>query len=80
MESNNNRIAKNTLLLSVRLILLILIQLYTVPLILKALGVSDYGLYNVVGGVVTMFSFIGGSLASGSQRFIAYALGLKDED
>ena len=80
MESNNNRIAKNTLLLSVRLILLILIQLYTVPLVLKALGVSDYGLYNVVGGVVTMFSFIGGSLASGSQRSIAYALGLKDED
>ena len=80
MESNNNRIAKNTLLLSVRLVLLILIQLYTVPLVLKALGVSDYGLYNVVGGVVTMFSFIGGSLASGSQRFIAYALGVKDEN
>lgn len=79
MESNNNRIAKNTLLLSVRLVLLILIQLYTVPLILKALGVSDYGLYNVVGGVVTLFSFIGGSLASGSQRFIAYTLGLQDE-
>lgn len=45
---------------------------------LKSLGASDYGLYYVVGGVVTMFSFIGGSLSSGSQRFIAYALGKDD--
>ena len=58
--------------------LLILVQLYTVPIVLKSLGASDYGLYYVVGGVVTMFSFIGGSLSSGSQRFIAYALGKDD--
>lgn len=76
----NKRIAKNTVLLSARLVLQIIIQLYTVPVVLRSLGVSDYGLYSVVCGVVTMFSFMGNSLASGSQRFIAYALGLKDED
>lgn len=75
----NARIAKNTVLLSVRLVLQIIIQLYTVPVVLRALGVSDYGLYSVVCGVVTMFSFVGMSLASGSQRFIAYSLGLQDE-
>lgn len=70
ITEKNKKIAKNTLLLYIRMILLILVQLYTVPIILKTLGVEDYGIYNVVGGVVTMFSFIGSSLASGSQRFI----------
>lgn len=75
----NARIAKNTVLLSVRQVLQIIIQLYTVPVVLRVLGVSDYGLYSVVCGVVTMFSFVGMSLTSGSQRFIAYSLGLQDE-
>ena len=74
------RIARNTILLSVRLVLQIIIQLYTVPVVLRALGVSDYGLYSVVCGVVTMFSFVGMSLSSGSQRFIAYSLGVQDEE
>ncbi len=77
---NNKRIAKNTLLLYIRMILVILIQLYTVPIILKTLGIEDYGIYNVVGGIVTIFSFIGGSLASGSQRFIAFEIGRKDNE
>ncbi|WP_278683084.1 lipopolysaccharide biosynthesis protein [Paraclostridium bifermentans] len=76
---NNKRIAKNTLALYFRMFLLIFVQLYTVPIILKTLGVEDYGIYNVVGGVVTMFSFIGTSLASGSQRFIAFEIGRKDQ-
>lgn len=75
MIQDNKRIAKNTLLLYFRMFLLIAVQLYTVPIILKALGVIDYGIYNVVGGVVTMFSFLGSMLASGSQRFIAYSIG-----
>ena len=79
-SANNKRIAKNTLLLYVRMSLLIVVQLYTVPIILQALGVEDYGIYNVVGGVVTMFSFIGGSLASGSQRFIAFEIGRGDKE
>ena len=77
-STNNKRIAKNTLFLYFRMIILIIIQLYTVPVVLKNLGVSDYGLYNVIGGVVTMFTFIGGSLTSGVQRYIAYAIGKDD--
>ena len=76
--STNTRIAKNTLLLYFRMFLLIIVQLYTVPIVLRTLGASDYGLYYVVGGIVAMFSFIGSSLSSGSQRFIAYALGKRD--
>lgn len=72
---NNKRIAKNALFLYVRMFFLMFVQLYTVPIILKTLGTEDYGIYNVVAGVVTLFSFIGGSLASGSQRFISFELG-----
>ncbi|MDE6181331.1 MAG: lipopolysaccharide biosynthesis protein, partial [Phocaeicola sp.] len=79
LSSNNKRIVKNTLLLYIRMFLLIIVQLYTVPIILRALGVEDYGIYNVVGGVVTMFSFVGGSLASGSQLFFAYEIGKRDD-
>lgn len=79
LSSNNKRIVKNTLLLYIRMFLLIIVQLYTVPIILRALGVENYGIYNVVGGVVTMFSFVGGSLASGSQRFFAYEIGKRDD-
>ncbi|MEJ8764160.1 MATE family efflux transporter [Phocaeicola sp. HCN-40430] len=77
---NNKRIAKNTMLLYVRMLILIGIQLYTVPIILNTLGIEDYGIYNVVGGIVTMFSFIGSSLASGSQRFIAFEIGRKNKE
>ena len=58
---------------------LIIVQLYTVPVVLRALGVEDYGIYNVVGGFVMMFTFVNGSLISGCQRFMAYALGMGDE-
>lgn len=75
---NNRRIAKNTLLLYVRSILLILISLYTSRVILQSLGVSDYGIYNVVGGVVTMFTMISTSMSTASQRFVTYALGEGD--
>ncbi len=78
-SANNKRIAKNTLLLYVRMLLLLVVQLYTAPIVLNALGVVDYGIYNVVGGVVTMFSFLGGMLASGSQRFLAFAMGKGDK-
>lgn len=77
-DSSKKHVAKNTLFLYFRMILLIGIQLYTVPFVLKGLGVECYGIYNVVGGIVTLFTFLGNSLASGSQRFIAYAIGKKD--
>lgn len=79
-NTSNKRIAKNTILLYIRMIFLILVQLYTVPIILKTLGIEDYGIYNVIGGIVTIFSFIGGALASGSQRFIAFEIGKKNDE
>ena len=75
----NKRIAKNTVFLYIRMLFLILVQLYTVPILLKQLGVDDYGIYNVVGGIVTLFSFLGGALSSGSQRFLAYAIGKNND-
>lgn len=75
---NNKRIAKNTLMLYFRMILLMLVTLYTSRVVLNALGVEDYGIYNVVGGVVTMFSIISGSLSSAISRFITFELGKGD--
>ena len=76
--ANNKRIAKNTIIMYFRLFFNIFIQLYTVPIVLRTLGVSDYGLYNVVCGITAMFTFIGGSMASGVQRFFSFAIGKND--
>lgn len=75
LTTNNKRIAKNTLLLYVRMLFLMLVSLYTSRVILNALGVEDYGIYNVVGGVVTMFSILSGSLSAAITRFITFELG-----
>lgn len=72
---NNKRIAKNTLLLYGRMLLLMVVSLYTSRVILNALGVDDYGIYNVVGGVVSMFSILSGSLSAAISRFITFELG-----
>lgn len=77
-SSNNKRIAKNTLLLYVRTLLIMAITLYTSRVILNALGVEDYGIYNVVGGVVAMFSLLSGSLSNAISRFITFELGRGD--
>lgn len=77
-SQNNKRIAKNTLLLYIRTIFVMLVTLYTSRVILNTLGVSDFGIYNVVGGVVAMFSVISGSLSSSISRFITYELGHGD--
>lgn len=69
---------KNTLLLYFRTAVTMLIALYTSRVILQVLGVEDYGVYNVVGGVVAMFQTLSSTLAGATQRFITYALGTKD--
>ena len=74
-ESTNKRIAKNTLLLYVRMLLTMAIGMYTSRVVLAELGISDYGLYSVVGGIVTMFPFINGSLNAGTQRVLTFELG-----
>ena len=74
-QSSNKQIAKNALALYLRMFLTMLVGLYTSRVILQALGVEDYGIYNVVGGFVSMFSLISGSLASSVSRFLTFELG-----
>ena len=77
--SNNKRIVKNTLFLYGRMIILMLISLYTSRVILKTLGVDDFGIYNLVGGVVAMFQFLNGTLADATQRYITVEIGREDQ-
>ena len=77
-QSSTTRIAKNTLLLYFRQILILLVSLYTVRVVLNTLGAADYGIYNVVAGVVTMFSFLSGAMATASQRYFSFELGRGD--
>lgn len=68
-DSNNKRIAKNSILLTIRLIIVLGISLYTTRAILSVLGVVDYGIYNVIAGFVTMFAFLNTSMSATSQRY-----------
>lgn len=79
-SSNSKRIAKNTVFLYIRMLLLLFISLYTVRVILDKLGVEDYGIYNVVGGLATMFAFFSSALANGVQRFVSIELGRNDHE
>ena len=73
--SDNKRIAKNTLFLYFRMILIMAVTLYMSRIVLNKLGIDDFGLYNVVGGVVGILSFLNGTLSIGTSRFLAYELG-----
>lgn len=73
--SNNTRIAKNTLFLYMRMIFQLLVGLFSSRVILNALGITDFGIYNVVGGVVSMFSFLNGSMGAATTRFLTFELG-----
>ena len=79
MSVNKTQIAKNTLMLYVRMILVMTTTLFTTRIVLKNLGVEDYGIYNVVAGIVTMFAFLNSSMAGATQRFISFELGINDE-
>ena len=78
--ANNKRIAKNTLLLYIRMFISMAVSLYTSRVILRTLGVEDYGIYNVVGGVVAMFSFINATMSSATSRFLTFELGKSTDD
>ena len=78
--SNSTRIAKNTIALYFRQILIMLVSLYTVRVVLATLGAEDYGIYNVVAGVVTMFGFLSGAMATASQRYFSFDLGKGDTE
>lgn len=77
---NTKRIFKNTIILYARMIVIMLITLYSSRIILQALGISDYGLYNVVGGVVLLLAFLRSSLTSATQRFLSYEMGRKERN
>ncbi len=76
--SNNKRIARNTTFLFIRMIVTMAISLYTSRVVLNTLGVNDYGIYNVVGGVVAMFSFLNSTMSSATSRFLTFELGTGD--
>lgn len=76
--SSNKRIAKNTFILYLRMIFILCVGLYTSRIVLNTLGVEDYGIYNVVGGFVTFFSFLNGAMSNATQRFITFELARGD--
>ncbi len=76
---NNMRIAKNSLYLYIRMFFCLAVSLYTTRVLLNSLGVLDYGIYNVVGGVVSLMAFIQSAMANGFQRYYNIALGKDDQ-
>lgn len=73
--NNNKRLAKNTIYLYLRMILTMAIGLYTSRVVLQTLGVSDYGVYNVTGGLITLLTYVNTMLSGGTSRFLTIALG-----
>lgn len=78
IESDNKRIAKNAIVLYVRMIFVMVVSLYSSRVVLATLGIEDFGLYNVVGGIVAMISFLSSSMSGATSRFITYNLGQGD--
>ena len=80
VNTEKKRIAQNTLYLYLRMLFNLVGGLYSSRMILNVLGVSDYGLYNVVGGVVVLFSFLTGALGGATSRYITFHVGKKNTD
>ena len=79
-NSNSKRVAKNTLLLYLRMLISMGVGLFTSRIVLNTLGVEDYGLYNVVGGIVVLLAFLNGAMSSATQRYLNVALGKNDQN
>ena len=77
--SSNTRLLKNTIYLYLRQLITMLVGLYTVRIVLKVLGAEDYGIYNVVGGVVASLGFLSGTMSIATQRYFSFSLGAKDD-
>lgn len=75
---NNKRIAKNTMMLYIRMFIMLAVGLYTSRIVLHVLGASDYGIYNIIGGVIVLFSFFNNALISATQRFLNFNIGKND--
>ena len=76
---DNKKIARNTVFLYIRMAIVLFISLYTTRLVLSTLGIVDYGIYNVVGGFVTLFSFLNATMSNSIQRFFNYEIGKNGE-
>lgn len=74
-RTNSKRVAKNTVFLFLRMLVVICVGLYTSRIVLNTLGVQDFGIYNVVGGIVVLFSFLQSALTNATYRFLAYDMG-----
>lgn len=77
-SNNNKRIARNTFLLYLRMLFLLVLSLYTSRILLDGLGVDDFGLYNVVGGIVAIFTFVCTAMSNSTLRFVTFELGKND--
>lgn len=78
--AGNSRIVKNTIFLYIRMAFVMFVNLFTSRIVLRSLGVVDYGLYNVVGGIVVMLSFLNSAAGGATSRFLTFALGSKDKE
>ena len=78
-SESNKRIAKNTGMLYFRMLLTMIVSLYTSRVVLNTLGIEDFGIYNAVAGFVTMFAFLNNAMASATQRFLAFEIGREDK-
>lgn len=79
-SENNRRIAKNTLFLYIRMLITMLVGLYTSRVVLNILGVEDFGIYNIVGGVVVLFSFLNNAMSNATLRFLSYEIGKENTE
>lgn len=79
-SENNKRIAKNTLMLYIRMLITMVVGLFTSRIVLQTLGVEDYGIYAVVGGIVSMFTFLNGGMISATQRYLNFELGRGNQE
>lgn len=79
-QTKNKQIAKNTLYLYLRMIITTIVSLYTVRVVLDVLGAEDYGIYNVIGGIVVLFSFLNHAMNGATQRFLSYEIGRNDSE
>lgn len=79
-SENNKRIVKNTIALYIRTLVTMAVGLFTSRVVLNVLGIEDYGVYNVVGGVVSMFSIVTASLSQSISRYLTFELGKGNRD
>ena len=79
-SANNKRIAKNTVFLYFRMFVMMIVSLFTSRVVLDVLGAQDYGIYNIIGGVIVLFSFLNSALNAATQRFLNFHLGRKEKD